>query len=490
MVVKFDRLNLFPLSRIEVLESLEGLSSYIKGRRKKSLLKFIDKNLLARVIFHAAAIFAEEPVLIEVPIPTNAPVYIAGNLHGRPSQMLRWFELNNPPPQSVHVFIGGYIEYGRHGIDVLILLFLYKIAFPKHIFMVRGMYEYYNFECRIFREECNKIGKNLLEIFHLAFNEMSWAVKLIPHSGANGIFCAHGGVSEWFIVKPEVLENVRKNNGYYKLYEKLVFTDIMFGRPIKETPADSIQALARIRHSRFFDKKQLLQGLVSINCTLLIRARSLSDTLWKKKLNANEKMNENHYADVDSSACSKSGLAEVIEVRMAEGWTTPRVEFIVTTKMKKVEKILLDELLSQLNKDLTRHPPAIYPLPGQMQAIWNKINQNVVFPRMWYDHSSLAELLQIFPNCPLTEIEPSGPPHGLVMLYWLLIYALYPTEIDVKDCEFLKTFERRKSEWYSPQLLQFGEEMRQIIDEFPDFIDQYLRFKEEKERLERKAEQL
>ncbi|KAI6212442.1 hypothetical protein M3Y94_00024600 [Aphelenchoides besseyi] len=96
-----------------------------------------EASHLLDIIDKAEEVFKSEPTLIEVPVP----VQIYGDIHGQYSDLLRFFHLNGWPPTTRVCFLGDYVDRGRHGIEVIVLLFLLKIVMPHDVYLCRGNHE-------------------------------------------------------------------------------------------------------------------------------------------------------------------------------------------------------------------------------------------------------------------------------------------------------------------------------------------------------------
>jgi serine/threonine-protein phosphatase PP1 catalytic subunit len=133
-------------------------------------------------------ILLDQPPLIEL----EAPVKIVGDIHGQYSDLIRMFEMCGFPPSSNFLFLGDYVDRGKHSLETILLLMCYKIKYPENFFILRG-----NHECasinRIygFYDECKRrYNIKLWKTFTDCFNCLPIAAIIDEK-----IFTMHGGLS-------------------------------------------------------------------------------------------------------------------------------------------------------------------------------------------------------------------------------------------------------------------------------------------------------
>jgi serine/threonine-protein phosphatase PP1 catalytic subunit len=133
-------------------------------------------------------IFLEQPPLIEL----EAPVKIVGDIHGQYSDLIRMFEMCGFPPSSNFLFLGDYVDRGKHSLETILLLMCYKIKYPENFFLLRGNHECANVT-RVygFYDECKRrCNVKIWKTFVDTFNCLPIAAIV-----AGKIFCVHGGLS-------------------------------------------------------------------------------------------------------------------------------------------------------------------------------------------------------------------------------------------------------------------------------------------------------
>jgi len=129
-----------------------------------------------------------QPMLLEL----GAPIKICGDVHGQFHDLLRLFEYGGFPPEANYLFLGDYVDRGKQSLEVVSLLFAYKIKYPENFFILRG-----NHECssinRIygFYDECRRrYSVKLWKSYCNAFDCLPCCAII-----DDKIICMHGGLS-------------------------------------------------------------------------------------------------------------------------------------------------------------------------------------------------------------------------------------------------------------------------------------------------------
>merc|ERR1719401_3206004 len=71
----------------------------------------------------------------------DAPMTVAGDVHGQYYDFLRLFEYGGPPREMNYLFLGDYVDRGKNSIECIVLLFAYKVKFQENFFILRGNHE-------------------------------------------------------------------------------------------------------------------------------------------------------------------------------------------------------------------------------------------------------------------------------------------------------------------------------------------------------------
>lgn len=165
------------------------------------------------------------------------------------------FEVAGRPPLSSYLLLGDYVDRGAHSVEVITLLVLLKIKYPKRITMIRGNHETkatsqtYGFyvECK------NKFGgPEAWEYFTNMFNYLPMAAVI-----ESCIFSVHGGLSP----SVEHLDDIAKINRFKEIPLQGAYIDLMWSDP----NPDASGFVASPRGAGYLFGKDIVDKFLHIN---------------------------------------------------------------------------------------------------------------------------------------------------------------------------------------------------------------------------------
>ncbi len=240
---------------------INALVSLGAGRPGKMLT--LDPEDVQQIILKAKEIFMKQPNLLEL----NPPLNVLGDTHGDLNNLVQILELGGHPRLNNYLFLGDYADRGEYGLEVLLLLFCFKIKRPENFFLLRGNHESrsvtkrYGFEAECFQKQSPKIYR----LFVAAFNCMPPAALI-----ADQIFCMHGGISP-HIQNMDQVRNMRRPT---EIPDAGILADLTWADPTHQIEGWAPNA-GRGGISFVFGKKALREFMAKHKLSLIIRAHQV-----------------------------------------------------------------------------------------------------------------------------------------------------------------------------------------------------------------------
>ncbi|KAM7535666.1 hypothetical protein Aperf_G00000093854 [Anoplocephala perfoliata] len=134
--------------------------------------------------------FLQEPMLLEI----SSPLIVVGDMHGQFHDLLRIFNTLGQPPETRYLFLGDYVDRGPQSVELMTLLFAYKLLYPNDLFLLRGNHESHGLASRYGLKA--EIENRLLDV-ELIYERFLQAFENMPIAAIvdDKIFCVHGGLS-------------------------------------------------------------------------------------------------------------------------------------------------------------------------------------------------------------------------------------------------------------------------------------------------------
>jgi serine/threonine-protein phosphatase PP1 catalytic subunit len=184
----------------------------------------LEANDVRQLCLTCREVLMTQPMLLEL----EAPVKLAGDIHGHYSDLLRLFEVAGYPPAANYLFLGDYVDRGEQSIEVTCLLFAFKVKYPFNFFLLRG-----NHECESmsrvygFFDECvRRYSTPLWRHFIGTFNCLPVAAIV-----QGSIFCCHGGLSPELIHAEGGMDCIRRIERPTAVPDSGLLCDLLWSTP-------------------------------------------------------------------------------------------------------------------------------------------------------------------------------------------------------------------------------------------------------------------
>lgn len=209
---------------------LEVLNDQKKHKPTEGRSVKIEEQDLEKLAVAAMNTFSAQPVMLEV----DAPMLVAGDIHGQFYDLLRIFEYGGSPENLNYLFLGDYVDRGQNSIECVAMLFCYKTKHPENFFLLRG-----NHECSTinklygFFDECKRrYSIKLWKTFGDAFNQMPVCAVM-----ADRIICMHGGLSP-MIMDSNGLDLIREIKRPLEVPDGGLLCDLLWSDPVAVAAAE------------------------------------------------------------------------------------------------------------------------------------------------------------------------------------------------------------------------------------------------------------
>lgn len=209
------------MSRASTLKSEQTLKTIISSLPEvPNILGFLTPPFCRWLCMTVTPLFEQEPNIVEV----STPCHVVGDLHGQLADLYSILSMAGTPSSEQFVFLGDYVDRGKHSVEVICLLFILKIEYPKNVVLLRGNHESREMTKTFgFKAECrSKLTKQLHKYFCLAFDKMPLAALIDQQ-----IFCVHGGLAPGV----NTLDDIRNFKRFGEIPDDGPIADLLWSDP-------------------------------------------------------------------------------------------------------------------------------------------------------------------------------------------------------------------------------------------------------------------
>eukprot|EP00008_Paramoeba_atlantica_P002382 CAMPEP_0201502682 /NCGR_PEP_ID=MMETSP0151_2-20130828/84261_1 /ASSEMBLY_ACC=CAM_ASM_000257 /TAXON_ID=200890 /ORGANISM="Paramoeba atlantica, Strain 621/1 / CCAP 1560/9" /LENGTH=1061 /DNA_ID=CAMNT_0047896295 /DNA_START=611 /DNA_END=3796 /DNA_ORIENTATION=- len=207
--------------------------SLMNNFRKGDVLEWEHAFIILQT---AARMFRVESNIVHLTVYPGIDLTICGDLHGQLPDLLTIFRLRGlPSANNWYVFNGDVVDRGEHGVECLLLILAFKIAFPRSVFVNRGNHETRSMNEKYgFADEVRaKYGRQNQDIFHEVFRTLPLATCIQGKA-----IVLHGGLfSRDGVTLGEISHIDRFTDpptGMLNSLEDQVFEEILWSDPVKQ----------------------------------------------------------------------------------------------------------------------------------------------------------------------------------------------------------------------------------------------------------------
>uniref|UniRef100_A0A915APA8 Serine/threonine-protein phosphatase n=1 Tax=Parascaris univalens TaxID=6257 RepID=A0A915APA8_PARUN len=211
---------------------------------------------------------------------------IIGDIHGNFVDLLNVLFTAGWPEERTVIFLGDYVDRGPNSVEVVLLLLLLKIRYPKRIFLLRGNHETIevNREYGLPATLANIYGVNGNFLYYTLNSVFDW----LPIAAiiSDQVYCCHGGISQYEYDRSNLRRLARPTSWLHPktdLPDALLLTDTLWADPAEYEQRKPFVPSER-GASYIFNREALIDQLRRLKCRVLIRAHCPFEKGFTKSL--------------------------------------------------------------------------------------------------------------------------------------------------------------------------------------------------------------
>ncbi|CAK4708829.1 unnamed protein product [Aphanomyces euteiches] len=190
--------------------------------------KLLHRKYVLQILLAMKTMLSSLPTLLRIQLGTDpqAHITVCGDTHGQFYDVCNIFELGGLPSETNPYLINGdFVDRGSFSLEVVLTLFIMKLAFPYHVHLLRGNHEsknmnkIYGFE----GEVKHKYDETVMALFSEVFNWLPLAACI-----EQKVLVVHGGLFHQDNVTLNDIEKIDRNR---EPPEAGLMSDLMWSDP-------------------------------------------------------------------------------------------------------------------------------------------------------------------------------------------------------------------------------------------------------------------
>lgn len=246
---------------LHLLQDNKQSAEYFADRSGQLKFPLVDPATVISILDQVKDIFQNECIVLDI----VSPVVVVGDIHGHYLDLLRIINNYGMPEDNgrKYLFLGDLVDRGEFSLECVLIIFLLKILWPKHVFIIRGNHEF-EFLCTQcgFSSQLHDVydDNSILEHFITVFSYIP-LVALIDKL----VLCVHGGIGpSWYTIN-QILRLERPINDFGSdLVDSMLWSD----------PSLTLDAYAPSnRGTGYFFGERAVKGFINdLNISMIVRA--------------------------------------------------------------------------------------------------------------------------------------------------------------------------------------------------------------------------
>ncbi|XP_078097891.1 serine/threonine-protein phosphatase 5 [Mustelus asterias] len=167
------------------LQFVKDLMQWFKDQKK------LHRKCAYQILVQVKEVLSKLPSLVEITLGEKESITICGDIHGQYYDLLNIFDLNGLPSESnPYLFNGDFVDRGSFSVEVILVLFGFKLLLPNHFHVLRGNHEtdnmnqMYGFEGEVKAKYTSQMFELFSEVFQwLPLAQCINSKVLIMHGG-------------------------------------------------------------------------------------------------------------------------------------------------------------------------------------------------------------------------------------------------------------------------------------------------------------------